>query len=216
METDTSLAIIILIIAAVILAMLYWYHKLPEYKNDPMKEKTALYLSKMRRLWTERSYLTRMTNVENMVGYAGSGITNQRLEVNGKQLGKNMGNMYGTNFGDKLTMLLNNQSRYMLDILDKTRKNIILGDEIDLLKNNAHEIGDLLSKICVKADCSKLQTILNAQIESFYEGVKNMAKREDILSSENFNMYNKYTKELTNYLESSIWKDVIGLGPRYL
>ena len=217
MEGAAQLGIIVLIVLLVGLWMFFNYHRLPDYNaNNPAKQELADNLTKMRRLWTEQNYLTRMSVVEGITGYTGAGITTERLLGNVQQLGRNLSNLYGQVAGDQYADLLRDRINSINTIIAQARQHKDISSEVAKLKDNSNSLIDFLVRLNPRLSRDKLQTLFDAQADSLIKKIVHTVKNECVASMTAFDTFNKTTQDLLDYIEDNTWEHIIGQGPRYL
>lgn len=217
MEGAAQLGIITLIVILVAAWIFFNYYPLPPLnQNNPQKVLVADSLSKMKRLWTERSYLTRASSVENTLGFNGSGLTDERILANGQQIGRNLGNLYGREAGEKLNAALTDYHQDMFNLLKGVRHHRDITHEYNHLKSKGQELVRVLSDTCPCLEASKLKPLVDSHIDHFMKTIVHTSRDENLASMSSFDAYNKCTQELVDYLDEGIWCDLIGHGPRHL
>jgi hypothetical protein len=216
MNEKVQLAIIALIVILVAAWIFFNYNCEKKGSNtDPKKEEIAANLDKMKRLWVERSYLTRMSNIESLTGYNGASITQQRVLNSAQQIGRNLGYLYTTEEGDTFSNLLTEQHQIMLDILKLTREHKDVTYLYERLKKNSEVIADFLVSVCPNLNKERIMTLFSSQIDNFLKTVLFTIKSENTASMAAFDSCNKCTQELATYLNDSIWKHLTHECPRY-
>lgn len=210
MDDTLSLAIITLIVL-IIAGLIFWFY-VPKASGslDPEKTRVNDALTKMRRLWTERAYLSRATNVEDLVGYNGSGATAERFINNANQLGRNFGELYGSNAGNSLAELLRNQHILMVDLVKAAKQHRSLTDLESSLEQNQNELTNFLCALNKKMESSQLNRLFNAQSRAFRSTLQATIQGNLVTAMSHFDSYNKTTQDLMDYLDSHIWHHLIG------
>lgn len=217
MEGEVQLGIIVLLVLLVAGWLFINYHQLPKMdQNNAKKMEVSNSLSKMQRLWTERSYLTRMSNIEDLTGYRGSTVTNEQVLTNGQQLGRNLSNLYGQPAGDGLAAHLHDYHQTMFDLLRQARQRKDITAQYNLLQEKGKDLITFLGSVCPCLDMTKLQDLMNTHLEYLLKHVNHTIRDENVASMAAFNSYNKVTRNIASHLEECIWKHLIGPGPRYL
>jgi len=216
MNEKVQLAIIALIVVLVAAWIFFNYNCERKGSNvDPKKEEIAANLEKMKRLWVERSYLTRMSNIEDLTGYTGASITQQRVLNSAQQLGRNLGHLYTTEDGTTFSDLLTEQHQTMLDILKLSRQRKDVTLLYEKLKKNSENIANFLVKICPNINRERIINLFNTQIDNFLKTILYTIKDENTASMAAFDACNKTTQELSTYMNDCMWKQLTNSCPRY-
>jgi hypothetical protein len=216
MEGEVQLGIITLIVVLVALWIFFNYHPLPTIsQNNEKKASVAEALNKMKRLWTERSYLTRMSNIESLTGYTGASVTNEQVLANSQQIGRNLANLYGQGTGDILSNLFLEYHQIMFDLLRDARERRDTGPLYRQLQSKSHEMIDFLLQICPCTKRQKLEDLMSIHLDTFMKNIVHTIRDENVASMAAFNAYTKSSNDLVDYIGDCVWAHLIGPGPRY-
>lgn len=216
MQSEIQLGIITLIVVLVALWMFFNYYPLPKLIQNPKKAHVDKTLSKMKRLWTEHSYLTRMSNVEDLTGYSGSSITNEQLLANSQHLGRNLAKLYDQNIGDSLSAILLEYNQLIFDLLRQARQHKDVSSPYAALQAKGQQLKDFFLKICPCLEASRLEELILIQLDAFMKNIIYTIRDENIASMTAFTSYKKATNDLVDYLDQCIWSHLMDSHPRYL
>ena len=220
MHGASQLGIITLIVILVAAWIFFTYYPLPKYESGNMGnsryQEVARHLDKMKRLWTERTYLTRMSSIEDLVGYNGSNLTKERLINNNQQLGRNFSHLYGKEAGDKLTELLMKYHQGVFDLLKQIRQKREVAFEFEDLQREGEKIADFLVSKCPDLERNKLVNLFNTQLNELVNSVVYALQDKNLSGMTSFESYNKATKDLMRYIEECVWKNLLGRTPNYM
>lgn len=211
LSPGTQLAIICIVVLLVAAYIFFTYHQFPVGgSGDTEREKIADNLTKMRRLWTESSYLTRMNTVEGITGYLGANATHERILANANQVGRNLGTMYGSTNGDKFANLLRERHGIFHNIMILARQNKDYSGEVAKLKDNTKGIVDFWTSINDSVNPKTLEGLLQTQADHTIKKIAHTSKHETIASMNSFDSCNKTIQELMDYLDDCTWKHLTG------
>lgn len=217
MNSTSQLAIIALIVVLVAVWIFFTYYSLPKYESRNARyEEIANHLTKMKRLWTERTYLTRMSSIEDLIGYNGSSLTKERLNNNNYQLGRNFSRLYGKEAGDKLTDLLMKYHHGVFEVLKQIRHKREISSEFEGLHKEGEKIADLLVTTCPDLDRNKLISLFDTQLKELIDSIMYASQDKNLSGMASFESYNKATKDLMKYIEECVWKNLLGRTPNYM
>ena len=214
MEPATQLALIALIVILVAAYIFFNYNAKPSSAIDAARARISENLTKMRRLWTESSYLTRSSVVEGISGYLGANATNERILANANQVGRNLGNLYGSSNGDRFATLLRDRHLILQNVIVAARQNKDFSDEAKKLKANTQEIVAFWTDINTTVDGKKLECLLDAHADHTLRKITHISKQESIAGYNSFDSSNKTLQELMDYFDEITWKNLVG-APRY-
>ena len=210
MTTSTQIALIALIVLLVATFIFFTYKPVPTANNNPETNRINEALNKMRRLFTERSYLTRMSNIEDMTGYNGAKVTAEKFMGNSDQLGRNFGNLYGSDKGNEFGNLMRNNHNGIVNVIKSSKQRKNVDQEYQELEKTNDQIVDFLTNTNQCLDPQLLKSFLNCQLAAFRKSVEHTLNDETIGSMASFDTYNKSAQDFIDYLEKQCWKDLTG------
>jgi len=216
MKPSVQLAIIALIVVLVGAWMFFTYFPLPSGSgNNGRKVLVADSMNKMKRLWTERSYLTRAANIEELTGYHGSSITKERLMANSGSIGRTVGHLYGPEAGEAMSHLLHDYHEKMITLIRLARERKDLTDAEAAVKRSGEAVVELWGKVCPTVDVSKLHQMFVTHNQHFIENVLQIIRDENVGAMASFDSFNKNNWDIICYLDDCVWDNMVGSSPRH-
>lgn len=208
-DNTLAVAIILLIVLGFAIYVFFHWHSLPNPGPDHSLRQLSDSLWKFERLWLDQIYLMRAAMIENISGYAGAGITRDRLLANAAQMGRNLGSIYGSQAGQKYADLLKQQVSKGLEVVTAVRqgKSDLAAQLFSQWKALGSQISAFLSQTISGLDKAKLESYWDDYLDATMAEAVHTVRQDSLLSMSSFDNVRKHVLEFADYLEEAISAD---------